>query len=57
MMITMLFYLDLFGKNFCQELLRPKNFKQKLRHHVVGAEALRVEVEAFQKLPLPHLWF
>ena len=57
MMITMPFYLDLFGKNFCQELLRPKNFRQKLRHQVVEAEALRVEAEPFQKLPLPHPWF
>ena len=57
MMITIPFYLDLFGKNFCQELLRPKNFRQKLRHQVVEAEALRVEAEPFQKLPLPHPWF
>ena len=33
----------------------PKNFKQKLRHQVVEAEALRVEV--VQKLPLLHPWF
>ena len=35
-----------------------KNFKQKLRHQVVEAEAepeaLRVEAEAIQKFPLPH---
>ena len=51
------FYLDLSEKNFCQEILRSKNFKQKLRHQVVEAEALRVEAEAIQKLPLPHPWF
>ena len=60
MMIIMLFYLDLSGKNFCQKILRSKNFKQKLRHQVVEAEAveaeaLRLEAEAIQKLPLPHL--
>ena len=30
---------------------------QKLRHQVGEAEALRLEAEAFQKLPLPHPWF
>ena len=59
MMIKMLFYLDLSGKNFCRKFLNPKNFKQKLRHQVVEAEAveaeaLRVEAEAIQKLPLPQ---
>ena len=48
-MITMPFYLDLSGKNFCQEILRSKNFKQKLRHQVVEAEAI-------QKLLLSHPW-
>ena len=48
-MITMPFYLDLSGKNFCLEILRWKNFKQKLRHEVVEAEAI-------QKLPLSHPW-
>ena len=47
MMITMPFYLDLSGKKFYQELLRPKHFRQKLRHQVVEAEAPRVEAEAF----------
>ena len=54
MITTIPYYLNLSGKNFCQELLRPKNFRQKLRHQVVEAEALRVEAEAFQKLPPPH---
>ena len=58
MMITMLFYLDLSGKKICQKILRSKNFEQKLRHQVKRwkAEALRVEAEAIQKLPLPHTW-
>ena len=56
MMTTMPFYLDLSGKNFCQEILRSKNFQQKLRHQVVEAKALRVEAEVIQKLPLPHPW-
>ena len=43
-LIKMLFYLDLSGKN-----LRAKNLKQKLRHQVVEAEALKVEAEAIQK--------
>ena len=46
-MITKLFYFDSPGKNF----------KAKLRHQVVEAEALRVEAEAVQKLLLPHPWF
>ena len=41
-------------KNFAQKV-NDKNFKQKLRHLV--AQALRVEAEAIQKLPLPHPWF
>ena len=58
MMITMLFYLDLSGKKFCQKILRSKNFEQKLLHQVKRwkAEALRVEVEAIQNLLLPHPW-
>ena len=56
MMITMLFYLDVSGKNVCQKNLRSKNFKQKLRHQVVKAEALRVEARAIQKLLLSHHW-
>ena len=45
-------YLNKFlPKNF-----KVKIFKQKLRHQVVEAEALRVKVEAIQKLPLPHIW-
>ena len=43
-------------KNFFL-IFRSKNFKQKLHHQVVEAveaEALRVEAEAIQKLPLPH---
>ena len=54
MMITMLFYLDLSEKKFCQNILKSKNFEQKLPDQVVEAEALRVEAEAIQKLPLPH---
>ena len=42
MMITMLFYLDLSGKNFRQQILRSKNFFQKLHHQV--AKAVRVYV-------------
>ena len=33
-------------------MLRPKNFKQKLHQQVVQAEALRMEAEVMQKLPL-----
>ena len=51
MMITKQFYFDLSGKNFCQNILRSKNFTQKLRHQVMDTEALRVEAEAIQKLP------
>ena len=40
MTMTMLFYRDLPGKNFCQK------FKLKLRHQVVEAEA--VEAGAIQ---------
>ena len=57
MMITKLFHFDLFKKNFCQTILRSKNFKQKLRHQVaevVEAKALRVEAKAIQKFPLLH---
>ena len=42
----MLFYLDLTGKTFRQKILRSKNFKQKLRHEVVEAEAVESETEA-----------
>ena len=56
MIITMLFYLDLSGKNFLQKILRSKNSEQKLRHQVMEAEALRMEAEAIQKLPIPHPW-
>ena len=49
MIITEMFYTDLSGKNFCQKILRSKNFNQKLRHEVVEAEEI-------QKLPLPLLW-
>ena len=41
MMITKLFYFDLSGKNFSQKILKSKNFKQKLRHQVVEAEAIK----------------
>ena len=44
MMIAKLFHFDLSGKNF----------KQKLRHQVEEAEALRVDAEAIKKLSLPH---
>ena len=54
MKITMLFYHDLAEKNLFQKFLRSKNFKQKLCHQVVEAEALREEAEAIQKLPLSH---
>ena len=62
MMIIMVFYFDLSKKNFCQNLLKLKNFKQKLRLQMVEAEAVeaeapRVEAEAIQKLPLSHYWF
>ena len=33
-------------KSFCQKILRLKMFLQKLRHHVVEAEA--VEAKAFR---------
>ena len=56
MMITKLFYFDLIGKSFCQKILRSKNFKQKLRHQVMEAEALKVEAEAIQNFPLPLSW-
>ena len=63
-MITKMFYFDLFRKKFCQKILRSTNFKQKLRHQVVKAEAveeeaLRVEAEAetIQKFSLPHSQF
>ena len=51
--ITMPFHLDLSGKNFCQEILRSKNFKPKLRHQLLEA----VKTEAIQKLPLLHPWY
>ena len=54
MMITILFYLESSGKKILPKILRSKNFKQKLCHQVVEAEALRVEAEAFQKSPLSH---
>ena len=54
MMVTMLFYLDLTGKQFWQKILISKNSNQKLRHQEVEAEALRVEAEAIQNLPLPY---
>ena len=63
MKVTKLFYFDLFERIFFQKQLGSKNFKQNLRHQVVKVEALRVEVEAIQKLLLPHpcfkfiLWF
>ena len=43
-------------KNFSEKILKLKNFKQKLRHQAMGAQALRVEAKAetIQKLPLPH---
>ena len=53
-MTTKPFYFNLSGKSFCQNILRLKNFKPKLRHQVV--EALRMEAEAIQKLLLPHPW-
>ena len=49
MMLTKRFYFNLSRKFFCQNILRLKNFKQKLRHKVVEEEALRVEAEAFEK--------
>ena len=39
------------------EKIFVKKFRQKLRHQVVEGEALRVEAEAIQKLPLLHPWF
>ena len=54
-MISKLFYYDLFEQIFPKNF-KVKIFKQKLRHQVVKAEALRVKVEAIQKLPLPHIW-
>ena len=38
--VTMLFYLDL--TNFCQKTSRSKNYKQKLRHQAVEAEAIQI---------------
>ena len=35
-------------KNFCQKILRSRNFWQKLRHQAVEEEVLRVEVERFK---------
>ena len=58
MMITVLFYLDLPKKNFSIKS-KIKNLKQNLLHQVVEAvesevEAIRMEAEGIQKLPLPH---
>ena len=44
-------------KSFSQKILKLKNSNQKLHHEVVEAEALRMEAEAIQKMPLPHPWF
>ena len=52
MMITMLCYRTLPGKNYSQ-----KNFKRRLRHEVGEAKAVEGEAEAIQKLPLSHPWF
>ena len=49
MMITKLFYFDLSGKKFCQNILRSKNFMLKLRHQVLEAEAM-------QKLLFMYNW-
>ena len=62
MMITKLFYLDLSRKKCCRKIIRSKNFKQNVRHQDVEAEAveeeaLRVGVEAIQKLLLLHSYF
>ena len=43
MMITMLFYLDLSGKKILPKIFKIKNFKQKLRHQLVEAEAVKAE--------------
>ena len=56
MIITMLFYLDLSGKNFRRKFLRSKSFNQKVRHQVMEAEAQHVEAKVIQKLLLPHPW-
>ena len=46
---------DISKKNFfCEKIFKIINFKQKLRHQVVEAEAIKVEVETIQKLTLPH---
>ena len=50
-----MFYFDLFEKKICHKILGSKIFTQSLCHQV--AEALRVEVEVIQKLPLPHPCF
>ena len=54
-MITTLFYFDFSEKNFCQKILGSKSFKPKPRHQEVKGEALRMEAEAIQKLPLLSL--
>ena len=41
------------GKIFAKKFQNQKILKQKLRHQKIEAEALRVEAEATQKLPLP----
>ena len=44
-MIAKPFKLDETGKkNSCQKIFKIKNFKQKLRHPALEAEAMRVEV-------------
>ena len=49
-MITILFYLDFAGKNFRQKIFKSKNLKQKLRHHVVEAEAIQTFHIAFASM-------
>ena len=55
MIITTLFYFDFSEKNFCQKILGSKNFKPKPLHQEVEGEALRMEAEATQKLPVLSL--
>ena len=51
-MITALFYFNLSEKKFAKKVF----FNYVINWwNAVEAEALRVEVEAIQKLPVPHL--
>ena len=51
MVITMLFYLRLPGKKFCQKILKSKKFQPKFRHQAMVVEveeAEAVEAEAVE---------